>query len=246
MNIIVEPDPVALGQHAARIASRALRDAIEQNGSARLIVATGASQFEVLKSLTLESDIDWERVDGFHLDEYVGLPSSHRASFCRYLKERLVDCVPLRSFHFLDGAIDPGLVCQKASAAIQAAPIDVALIGIGENAHLAFNDPPADFVSREAYHVVSLDEACRRQQVGEGWFSDLESVPTRAISMTVNQILMSKQIVCSVPDQRKALAVQRSVEGPIDRNVPASILQSHANVDLLLDINSAALLSRGR
>lgn len=233
-----------MGSHAARLASATLRSAIEERGFARIIVATGSSQFEVLDSLVQEQGIAWDRIDGFHLDEYVGLAPIHPASFCRYLKERFVDRVPLRSFHYLDGLADPVAVCQRAEQAIRIAPVDVAMIGIGENGHLAFNDPPADFETEAAYHLVPLDEACRKQQVGEGWFASLDEVPKLAISMTIREILRAKRIVCSVPDARKAEAVRAAIEGPLTNQLPASILRQHSNTTILLDNASAQLLNR--
>ena len=182
------------------------------------------------------------RSDGFHLDEYIGIASSHPASFCGYLKERFVERVPLRSFHYLDGLADPVQICEVASAKLKYAPVDVAMIGIGENGHLAFNDPPADFETTQAYHLVTLDEACRKQQVGEGWFASMNDVPTQAISMTIHQILQSKKIICSVPDERKAVAVRDCVEGPVTNLVPGSILKRHPNTTLVLDRAAAHLL----
>jgi glucosamine-6-phosphate deaminase len=245
IEIVVEENRERMGLKSAQIAGNILRDAIARYGVARIVVATGSSQFEVLNALINERGIDWNRVDGFHLDEYVGLAADHPASFCGYLKSRFVDRVPLRTFHYLDGRRDPSEVCQEAEAAIRKTPIDVAMIGIGENAHLAFNDPPADMETRAAYHVVSLDEACRLQQVGEGWFAALRDVPERAISMTIFEIMRAKNIVCSVPDSRKAWAVAASVDGPPTPNVPASILRDHPNATLVLDRAAASDL-RGR
>lgn len=242
IEILIEENRLAMGAAAAKRSGEVLRQAIATRGEARIIVATGSSQFEVLDALVREPGIDWSRVDGFHLDEYVGLPATHPASFCGYLKQRWVDRVPLRSFCYLDGMRDPAQVCREAAAAVQAKPIDVAMIGIGENGHLAFNDPPADFETRAAYHVVQLDEACRRQQVGEGWFAGLDAVPTHAISMTIQQILAAKHIFCSVPDERKANAVAAAVEGPLTPLLPASILRTHPATVLLLDRAAASLL----
>lgn len=233
-----------MGQHAALLAARTLRTALADRGSARIIVATGSSQFEVLDALVQEPDIAWDRIDGFHLDEYVGLAPTHPASFCGYLKERFVDRVPLRSFHYLDGLADPSIVCRSAEQAIRTRPVDLAMIGIGENGHLAFNDPPADFETDAAYHVVPLDEACRKQQVGEGWFASLDDVPKLAISMTIREILRAQRIVCSVPDARKAEAVRAAIEGPLTNQLPASILRQHPSATILLDAASAQLLSR--
>jgi glucosamine-6-phosphate deaminase len=243
LKLVIAQDRQGIGNYSASVAAEALRTAIREKGEARLIVATGSSQFQVLEALTKADGIDWSCVDGFHLDEYVGLGITHPASFCGYLKKRFVDLVPLRSFFFLDGLREPKELCREAGQAIRSKPIDVALIGIGENAHLAFNDPPADFETTEAYHIVTLDETCRRQQVGEGWFDKFEQVPTTAISMTIQQILASKLIVCSVPDRRKAEAVAATLRGKVRPEVPASILQHHSNFTLALDTGSAAELS---
>jgi glucosamine-6-phosphate deaminase len=242
IDIVIQPDRPRMGAYSAKLAAMILRSAIAERGQARLIVATGSSQFEVLDALTSEPRIDWSCVEGFHLDEYVGIAPDHRASFCGYLKSRFVDKIPMKSFHFLDGTGNPETVCQQAARSLLESPVDVALIGIGENGHLAFNDPPADFETTEAYHVVLLDQACRNQQVGEGWFASLEDVPTHAISMTIHQILQSRKIICSVPDERKAPAVRDSVEGPVSNLVPGSILKRHPNTTLVLDRAAASLL----
>lgn len=244
MEVKVFNSPLEMGQAAATIGAEFIRTAIAQRGAANIIVATGSSQFEVLGHLVKEPEIDWSKVTGFHLDEYLGLPMTHGASFRGYLKERFVDLVPLREFHYLNGEGDAAGECQRVSEILTSHPIDVAFIGIGENAHIAFNDPPADFETEQPYLIVDLDEACRRQQLGEGWFPSLEDVPKQAISMSVQQILKSNAIVCSVPDERKATAVQQSVEGPVDPTVPASILQQHANVHLMLDTAAASKLNR--
>ena len=233
-----------MGAHSAKRCSEILKNAIADRGEARLVVATGSSQFEVLDALVRDHDIDWSRIDGFHLDEYIGIPASHPASFCGYLKERFVDRVRLRSFHYLDGMCDPTHVCREAGEAIRRKPIDVAMIGIGENGHLAFNDPPADFRTNEAYHVVVLDEACRQQQVGEGWFASIDDVPTHAISMTIFEILQSTHLICSVPDARKSQAVKLSLEGPVTDQVPGSILRTHPQTTVVLDRAAASLLKR--
>lgn len=237
--------PAAMGKRAAEIGGDAIRAAIESRGQANIVVATGASQFEVFKGLIARADIDWPRVTGFHLDEYIGLPPSHGASFRKYLKERFVDHVPLAAFHYVDGnAADPLAECRRLGELIAKHPIDVMFCGIGENGHLAFNDPPADFETPQAYIVVDLDEACRRQQLGEGWFPSLDEIPTQAISMSIQQILKSALIVCSVPDERKAAAVQAAAEGPVTQDVPASILQRHEHCHLLLDEAAASRLSK--
>lgn len=242
MKISVHSDAAALGAAAADAVARAIVSAVEARGRARIIVATGASQFTFLDALVARTDVPWPQVDAFHLDEYIGLPLSHPASFRKYLKERLFDRVPIGSALLLDGEGDPAAVIAEASAAISAAPIDVCCCGIGENAHLAFNDPPADFETEAPYLVVNLDEACRRQQVGEGWFAGLDDVPAQALSMSVRQILKSREIFCMVPDARKAAAVQASVEGPVTPDVPASILQTHPQTYLYLDTTSASRL----
>lgn len=243
MQIILTSDRAAMGTWVAEQAAHEIRLAIAAQGHARIVIATGASQFEVLAELAQQPNVDWSKVVGFHLDEYIGLSADHPASFCRYLKERLVDLVPLSAFHFLPGDEPPSLVIERVGGLLQQAPIDVALVGIGENSHLAFNDPPADFQTQQPYLIVTLDEACRHQQVGEGWFASLEEVPRLAISMSVHQIMQSKRIFCSVPDQQKATAVQQTIEGPICPSVPASILQQHPAVTLVIDQASAAKLS---
>lgn len=243
MNVEIYSDARQLGTAAGAMAAEELRRVLSQQERARIIVATGASQFETLAQLVRESGIDWSRVDGFHLDEYLGLSSEHPASFCRYLRERFVSQVPIGSFFYLDGTLPSQEVVERASEAYRAAPIDLALIGIGENGHLAFNDPPADFDTEAIYHVVELDNACRLQQVGEGWFGSLEEVPTQAISMTVPAIMKAIKIVCSVPDERKANAVEGALTGELTPSKPASILRKHSNVTIVLDNASASLLS---
>ncbi len=244
MEIRIAAEATELGNIAGTIAAKTLREVLEKQPRARIIVATGASQFATLEQLTSEPGIDWSRVDGFHLDEYIGLDANHKASFCGYLRDRFVSKVPIASFHYLSGTADPATVIAEASQALRAAPIDLALIGIGENGHLAFNDPPADFETQEAYHIVNLDDACRQQQVGEGWFATLADVPTQAFSMTIHAILAAKKIVCSVPDARKAEAVRNALEGPLTPEVPASILRKHENLTLVLDKPSASLLTK--
>ena len=205
-------------------------------------MATGASQFEFLEALTSNGAIDWTRVEMFHLDEYLGIPPEHPASFRRYLMERFIRPTGITRYHLLDGTADPETVVRQAGAALRAAPIDCAFVGIGENGHLAFNDPPADFEATDPYLIVELDEACRRQQVGEGWFASLDEVPQRALSISIRQIMDAREIVCVVPDERKAAAVQRCLEGPVSPDAPASILQTHPNVTVYLDAASARLL----
>lgn len=235
-------DPAQLAIAAARSAAGRIRGAIAARGAARIVAATGASQLAFLERLVHEPGIDWRQVELFHLDEYVGLPVDHRASFRKYLLERLIAPAGIVRYHLLDGERDPHAVCREVGARLREAPVDVAFAGIGENGHLAFNDPPADFTATEPYLVVRLDERCRRQQVGEGWFARLEEVPETAISMSVRQILSARSIVCVVPDTRKAEAVRASIDGPVDPMVPASILQRHPDVTIYLDRASASLL----
>jgi len=235
-------DKREMAKVAAEEAASILRETIQKQGKARLIAATGAAQFEFLETLTGLSGIDWTRVEMFHLDEYIGLPASHPASFCRFLQERLIQKTGMVNYHLLDGEHDPAEVIRRTNRALMSAPIDIAFVGIGENGHLAFNDPPADFETEEPYLVVTLDEACRSQQLGEGWFATLDDVPRRAISMSIRQILKTKKIVCVVPDARKAKAVQTCFDGKISPLAPASILRTHPNTTVYLDVHSAALL----
>src|SRR5262245_5782485 len=244
MRIEVFDDKASLSKAAALQATVAIQRAIAQRGSARIIAATGASQIEFLAALTRVPGLDWPNVEMFHLDEYIGIPIEHPASFRKYLLERLIQKTGIEKYHFLDGEANPADVCRKVGRALTAAPVDVAFVGIGENGHLAFNDPPADFETEDPYLVVALDEVCRSQQVNEGWFSTLSEVPMRAISMSVRQILKSTEIICVVPDARKAQAVKLCFEGEISPMAPASILRNHPNITIFLDRDSARLLSR--
>lgn len=247
MDIVVHEDRERLGQAAAVDAARALTAAVETHGAATFVIATGASQFATLATLGGMTDVPWERITLFHLDEYVGLSDTHPASFRKFLRERFVDRLPRPPvvFHTIDGRADPTAECRRLATLVPAGPFDVATIGIGENGHLAFNDPPADFVVDDPYIVVTLDEACRRQQVGEGWFAGIEDVPRRAISMSIRRLLATRTLVCSVPDGRKAEAVRGTVEGPVVPGIPASILQTHPRCRIHLDRLSAALLAGG-
>jgi glucosamine-6-phosphate deaminase len=233
----------ALGTTAATHAAEAIARAIQSHGVARIVAATGASQFEFLDALSNNSHLDWRSVELFQLDEYVGLPMTHPASFTRYINERLVSRTGIARYHALDGSQNPLEMIRRASDAINAAPVDLAFAGIGENAHLAFNDPPANFATDDPYIIVNLDEACRRQQVGEGWFADLASVPRQAISMSIKQILRAREIISVVPDKRKAAAVKACLEGPISPMAPASILRTHSNAKIYLDTESASSMS---
>ena len=231
------------GEAAAREAAEIIREAIDTRGAARVVAATGASQFEFLDALAREGGIDWGRVTFFHLDEYVGLPESHPASFRKYLRERLDSRVRPGAFHYIDGeAAAPRAECRRLGELISQDEIDVAFVGVGENGHLAFNDPPADFETEEPYLVVDLDEACRRQQVGEGWFRGIDEVPRQAISMSVRQILKARRVVCVVPDRRKAEAVRDCLELEVSPLRPASALRGHEGASLYLDRESASLL----
>jgi glucosamine-6-phosphate deaminase len=236
-------DKIQLGEAAARQAAIAIERAISERGRARIIAATGASQFEFLNALMKTPGIDWAKVEMFHLDEYAALPVTHPASFRKYLLERFIEPAGIANYHLIDGEADPNEVCQRLGEEINSASIDIAFVGIGENGHLAFNDPPADFETEEAYIVVDLDEACRRQQVGEGWFAGLEDVPKQAISMTVKQILKAREIVCVAPESRKAQAVKNCFENEIGPLFPASILRAHGNTVVYLDTKSSALLN---
>ena len=233
----------ALGKAAAAQAASAIQRAIAEKGNARIIGASAASQFEFLEALTATSGIDWKKVELFHLDEYIGLPNTHPASFCRFLQDHLISKTGITTYHFLDGKKNPAEVIRETNTAVSAAPIDIAFVGIGENGHLAFNDPPADFEIEEPFIVVNLDQACRQQQVGEGWFANIDAVPKQAISMSVKQVLKSKEILAVVPGPKKAQAIKACFDGPISPDAPSSILRTHANATIYLDLESAALLS---
>jgi glucosamine-6-phosphate deaminase len=243
MQISVFPTVAELAQAAAQRAAEALNDAMARKGHATFVAATGASQFQFLQALTSDSAIDWSKTTMFHLDEYIGLPDSHPASFRRYLQQRLIDRVYPGTVHLVRGdAEDPQAECSRLNQLIGSCEIDVAFVGIGENGHLAFNDPPADFEVENPFIIVELDEACRRQQMGEGWFASLDEVPRRAISMSVKQIMRARAVVCSVPDRRKAQAVYDCFTGEVAPQYPASILREHHRADIFLDTESASLL----
>jgi glucosamine-6-phosphate deaminase len=245
MEVKVFKNPIELGEAAGRAAAELIMKTIADKGSANIILATGTSQFETLNQLIAEKDINWGKVTMFHLDEYIGLPITAKASFRKYLKERFLDKVPaLKAAYLVEGENIPEAECERLGEIITAHPIDVALVGIGENGHLAFNDPPADFDTEQPFIIVELDEQCRRQQFNEGWFDTLEDVPQRAISMSIKQIMKAKHIICSVPDSRKALAVKNSLEQSVSNRYPASILQIHPNCRYYLDEASASFLSK--
>lgn len=243
MLVKVFDDKISLGNSAAAQAGAAIQSAIANRGQARVVAASAASQFEFLAALTAMPGIPWHKVELFHLDEYIGLPITHPASFCKFLKHHFIAKTGISKCHLLDGSRDPVEVIREASSAITASPIDIAFVGIGENGHLAFNDPPADFETEEPFITVALDHACRMQQVGEGWFKDLSAVPTHAISMSVRQVLKAREILAVVPDARKAQAIKSCFDGPISPMAPASILRNHSDATIYLDRASSALLT---
>lgn len=247
MLLRIFPNKPSLGSAAANQAAAAIRKAIQETGQARIVAATAASQLEFLAALTKDPGIDWTRVEAYHLDEYIGLPVTHPGSFRKMLLEQLIQRTGIRRYHLLDGdAANVQDVVNKVGQAISSAPIDIAFLGIGENGHIAFNDPPADFTIGDPYIIVNLDEACRRQQVGEAWFADISKVPKQAISMSVQQILKSREILAVVPDSRKAQAVKACFAGGITPMAPASILRNHPNATVYLDTDSAAMLTQPR
>jgi glucosamine-6-phosphate deaminase len=244
MRLKIFPDKTSLSHAAGEQAATAIRHAIATRGQARIIAATAASQIEFLDALTRAPEIDWQRVEAFHLDEYVGLPLTHPGSFRKMLLEQLIQKTGIRDYHLLDGDTgDPSEVTLRVGRNLSAKPTDIAFLGIGENGHIAFNDPPADFNTEEPYIIVNLDAACRQQQVGEAWFADISQVPKQAISMSARQILKTREILAVVPDARKARAVKLCLEGDIIPMAPASILRTHSNATLYLDKHSASMLS---
>jgi glucosamine-6-phosphate deaminase len=244
MQIRIFRDRVSLGRAAAEQSATAIRRAIEARGRARIVAATAASQREFLEALTKSPNIDWTKVEAFHLDAYIGLPITHPGSFRGMLMQQLISKTGIVNYHLLNGdATDPSAVVHEVGQQLASAPVDIAFLGIGENGHIAFNDPPADFTTEDPYIIVTLDEQCRQQQVGEGWFTNLAQVPTHAISMSARQILKATEIIAVVPDQRKARAVKACLEGDISPMAPASILRRHSNATVFLDKDSASLLS---
>ncbi|MCP4313776.1 MAG: glucosamine-6-phosphate deaminase [Bacteroidetes bacterium] len=243
MKISIHEAKTEVGKNAAWMGVRLINQEIRKKGHAYIIVATGSSQFEMLDEMVTAS-VDWSKVTAFHLDEYIGMPATHPASFRRYLKERFVSRINLKAFHYINGESDPALECVRLGQILADHPVDVAFIGVGENGHLAFNDPPADFETEVPYLVVELDEVCRGQQLGEGWFPTLDDVPNTAISMSVRQIMKSESIICTVTEKRKAAAVKSCVEGGITPEVPASVLSGHGKVWMYLDRDAASKLRR--
>jgi len=244
MKFKVFADKAALSHAAAEHAAGAIRSAIRQQGRARVVAATGTSQIAFLDALTRTPGVDWGQVEAFHLDEYIGLPVAHPASFRKIILEQLIHKAGIAKYHMIEGdADDPAAAARRVGAELASAPVDIAFLGIGENGHIAFNDPPADFETEEPYIVVELDEACRRQQVGEGWFADISQVPRRAISISVRQILKARELLVVVPEKRKAQAVRACFEEAISPQIPASILRTHSHATIYLDRDSASLLS---
>jgi glucosamine-6-phosphate deaminase len=244
MLVKVFSDKSSLSQAAAEQAAKAIRKAIAERGRARIVAATAASQIQFLDALTKASGIDWTKVEAFHLDEYIGLPVTHPGSFRKMLLEQLIRKTGIANYHLLDGdADDPAAVARRVGKILASAPVDIAFLGIGENGHIAFNDPPADFQVEDPYIVVNLDDACRQQQVGEAWFANISQVPEQALSMSVRQILKSTEILAVVPDTRKAHAINKCFETEISPMAPASILRMHPNATVYLDVNSASMLS---
>ncbi len=241
ISISVSSTPEELGKKAAAKIAELLRDAIVKKGHARMILSTGQSQFETLATLVNE-DVDWSKVEMFHLDEYVALPESHGASFRKYLKERFVSKVNLKAAYFVNGEGDVERNIEELTKELRKDEVDVGVIGIGENGHIAFNDPPADFDTDKAYKVVNLDERCRMQQVGEGWFSTFDDVPKQAITMCPKQIMACRHIVTAVPHRVKAEAIYNTITKPVTSDVPATLMKTHPDWNLFIDSDSASLL----
>jgi len=244
LHVRLAPDAHVLGAAAAQHAAAALRDAIATRGRAHAMFATGNSQFEFLDALVTEPRVDWTRVVGFHMDEYVGIGADHPASFARYMRERVADRLPLRAFHYLDGSADPEEEARRYAALLREHPLDLCCAGIGENGHLAFNDPPvADFDDPYDVKVIALEEASRRQQVDEGHFATIDDVPTHAITVTIPALLRARRVLAIVPEARKAAPVRAVLEGPISTACPASYLRTQPQATLYLDAESASLLT---
>ena len=239
MEIRICKDRYELGKSAARLVAQTINETIAEKGGARIALSTGASQFDTLACL-IKENVDWSKVEMFHLDEYVELPESHIASFRKYLKEKFTSKVKLKAAYFVDGTEENRkALCKKISES----PIDIGLIGIGENAHIAFNDPPADFDTEEPYIVVNLNDTCKKQQVGEGWFECADDVPKQAVSMSVKQIMKCRKIVSCVPYAVKADAVQKTLSGELSNQIPATILKTHNDFTLYIDSESSEKLS---
>lgn len=242
MKVVVSENLKELGKIAAAQVGNCLHGAISKNGSARMVVSTGASQFALLEAMA-DLDLPWDKVDIFHLDEYIGIGDDHKASFCGYIQERIEKMLRPRSIHYISGKGNPQETIKKVSDAISQSPVDLGLIGIGENAHIAFNDPPADFSCEDPYIVVNLTPECKMQQVGEGWFPTQDDVPKQAITMSVQQILKCKTIISFVPYKVKAKAAFDTLTNDTTNKIPATILKEHADCTVYLDGDSASLLT---
>ena len=236
LNVRIYDEETEMGKASADFAAEHLNSTIKNRGSANLILATGTSQFSFLGALQ-NKELDWSKITVFHLDEYVGISDKHPASFRKYLKERILDIVKPGKYYLIDGDAEnivEGIA--EYERVLKEYPIDLACIGIGENGHIAFNDPPvADFNDPHLVKIVELDQACRMQQLNEGWFPSLEEVPKEAITLTITAIMNCKAIVCTVPGIRKAEAVNRTLNGPINTECPATILRNHPEAVLFLD-----------
>lgn len=241
INLTISKDVKLNGKRAAELIANLINEAIKERGKARIVVSTGSSQFEMFETL-IKLDVDWSKVEMFHLDEYVNLPESHIASFRKYLKERFVSKVNLKAAYFVSGEGNIEENISYLTKELRKDIIDVGIIGIGENGHIAFNDPPADFETDEAYKVVTLDQKCRAQQVGEGWFKSIEDVPTQAISMTPKEIMKARHIVTVAPHSVKADAIYKTITTPISPMVPATLLKTHPDWHLFIDDASASKL----
>lgn len=234
MKVIISKDANSLGRNAAEYIAKLINDAIKEKGEARIVLSTGASQLTTLEPL-ITKDVDWSKVTMFHLDEYVDLPETHPASFRKYLKERLINKVDLKAAYLVDGTEES---IADLTEELRRKPIDVGLIGIGENGHIAFNDPPADLETKEAYIIVNLNDTCKKQQVGEGWFATVDDVPKQAVSMTVYQILQCEKIVSCVPYAVKADAIKWTLENDATNMIPATMLKGHKDVVIYADEDS--------
>lgn len=240
MNIDISWTPEELAEKAGKYIAERINEAISLKGECRILLSTGESQILAIQALTKQK-VDWSKVVMFHLDEYVDLPETHKASFRKYLKERFVDIVHPKEANFVDGEGDIQSHIDELTEKLREKPIDVAVVGIGENGHIAFNDPPADFTTDKAYIVVTLDNKCKQQQVNEGWFETIGDVPERAISMSVPQIMKSRTIITIVPGIRKQDPIYNTLSsGEITNLVPATILKSHRDWHLFIDADSSA------
>lgn len=246
LSVRVFPTQAELARAVAVEAQATLRDAIARQGSAAMILAAANSQIQSLDALVAPGDVDWSRVTLFHMDEYLGLDAQHPASFRRFLRERVEQRVKPKAFHCIAGeAMEPLAECDRYGKLLAAQPIDLCLLGIGENGHLAFNDPPvADFADARMVKLVKLDEACRQQQVGEGHFPNLAAVPQYAFTLTIPALCAARQMLCIVPERRKAQAVHATLRDPIAPACPASFLRRQAHCVLFLDADSASRLEQ--